>query len=389
MVVAGIIGRLPVGMNSLGLVLLVRDVGGSYAAAGAVAASYSIGVAAMAPSVGWAIDRWGQTRLLRPTAVAFVVTLSSVVFVLEHDGPGVPAVVLAALAGTTLPPIGSCMRALWPELADSDDSRDAAFALEAVIQEVAFMIGPLIVGLLAVTVSPAAAVLAAGLLGAGGALAFSACGPSRTAHRRVFRGSGHGALRGRGIRTVMLATVSVGVATSAAQVAMPAFSEEYGTPAAAGIILAFLSLGSLVGGIVAALGAARIGPVRRYVVALAVLALALVPLLAAGSVAQMAVLMFLTGVPIAPGFASAYSLLGTLAKPGTATATFAWNTTSIILGSALGSAIGGVCIREFGYRSSITVSVVAASLALAIVLAGRRGLEPSGRAGADVVPGVT
>ena len=177
----------------------------------------------------------------------------------------------------------------------------------------------------------------------------------------------------------MLATVSLGIATSAAQVAMPAFSEQYGGAAAAGIILAFLSLGSLAGGIVAALGAARIGPLHRYLAALAVLAVALVPLLVAGSVAQMAVLMFLTGVPIAPSFASAYSLLGTLARPGTATATFAWNTTSIIFGSALGSAIGGVCIHEFGYRASIAIAIVAASIALAIVLVGRRDLEPSRR----------
>src|SRR3954470_13053198 len=70
-VAAGLVARLPLGMEALGVVLLVRDAGQSYAAAGVVAASSALATAVGTPVLGRLIDRVGQTRVLLPIAVAF------------------------------------------------------------------------------------------------------------------------------------------------------------------------------------------------------------------------------------------------------------------------------------------------------------------------------
>jgi MFS family permease len=363
-------------MATLALVLLAREAGGSYAAAGALASGYALGVAVSGPAVGWAIDRFGQTRLLVPTAIGFATLLSLLVLLVTGSGPGPEAVVLAALAGASYPPIGSSMRALWPQLVDGEPARNAAYALDAVIQEISFLLGPLLVGAFAATVAPSAAVLAAAAFGAGGALAFATCEPSRRAPRRPGATRGSGALRGAtGIVTIMAATVAIGFATSAVAVAMPAFAETHGERAAAGILLSCLSVGSFVGGVVAGLLTSQFRPARRYLASLALFAVGLIPLLLAGSIAELALLALVTGLPLAPSFASAYALLGVLAREGTATATFAWNSSSVIAGSALGSAVGGVCVSAGGYRLAILAAIGAATVAVGTVATRRAGLQ--------------
>ncbi|MCW2584986.1 MAG: putative transporter, partial [Frankiales bacterium] len=58
-VVASVFGRLSLGMTGLALLLLVREATGSYAAAGAVSASYAVAFAVGAPSRARAADRTG------------------------------------------------------------------------------------------------------------------------------------------------------------------------------------------------------------------------------------------------------------------------------------------------------------------------------------------
>ncbi len=69
LVPAAMIGRAPVGMMGLALVLLVRQAGESYATAGLVVAAYAVSAGVTAPLVGRLIDRVGQTRVLLACAV--------------------------------------------------------------------------------------------------------------------------------------------------------------------------------------------------------------------------------------------------------------------------------------------------------------------------------
>ena len=61
---AAFVGRLPVAMVSLTIVLLVSQESGSYATAGAVSATQAMASAIFSPFLGRLIDRLGQTPVL-------------------------------------------------------------------------------------------------------------------------------------------------------------------------------------------------------------------------------------------------------------------------------------------------------------------------------------
>src|SRR4051812_19029651 len=59
MLLCALVGRLPEAMVPLGLLLLCRHEGGSYATAGAVAGAFAVGAAVGGPLLGRVIDRAG------------------------------------------------------------------------------------------------------------------------------------------------------------------------------------------------------------------------------------------------------------------------------------------------------------------------------------------
>jgi hypothetical protein len=69
MMLAAVVARLPIGIDSLAIVLFLRERTGSYAAAGIVSAAFAVGGGAGAPVEGRLIDRFGHRRVLVPLAV--------------------------------------------------------------------------------------------------------------------------------------------------------------------------------------------------------------------------------------------------------------------------------------------------------------------------------
>lgn len=66
-----VIGRLPIGITGLAVLLLVQGETGSFARGGAATAGYVIGLAAVAPVLGRWIDRYGPRKALLASGVLF------------------------------------------------------------------------------------------------------------------------------------------------------------------------------------------------------------------------------------------------------------------------------------------------------------------------------
>jgi MFS family permease len=368
------LGSLPVGMVPLGIILLLRAHGRSYALAGVADGAYALGVAAMQPLLGRLIDRLGVGRVLAPLAIIFPGMLVGVALAGSGGAPAALTVALALACGASLPPLGACMRALWPTLIASPALRPTAFAIDAVLQEMAFVLGPPLLALLVALASPRVALLAAAGAGALGAGVFAA--RSRSLHVPTARAGG--ALRSPGVRRLLLMSVVLGGSFGATEVAMPAFCEHHGARAAAGLILAALALGSACGGAIFGARASRMPVPRRLLLALSAYGVLLVPLLVAPSIPLMALLAFAAGMPIAPVFAGAYLLLDRFSIAGAATETFAWNTTCIFLGASIGTALGGALIAPGTYRAAIALAVGLGLGCLALVGGYARGTELDG-----------
>ncbi|MEP7022612.1 MAG: MFS transporter [Actinomycetota bacterium] len=214
---AGVLARVPMSVFGLGTILLITSATGRYGAAGTVAAAGSVGYAVCAPQEARLADRFGQQRVLRPLAVIFAVSTAVFIGCAELRAPLWALLVSGAVAGASMPSLGSMIRARWSVLLGDSPQLHTAFALESVNDEMIFVAGPVIVTLLATEVRPAAGVAAAMLLCVTGTLLLAAqpitqpAAPGREERppretgrddraRRAGRGNGGGAGPGRGYR---------------------------------------------------------------------------------------------------------------------------------------------------------------------------------------------
>ena len=365
-----IVARLPMGMAALALVLLVRGTGAGYGEAGLVAAAYEIAVAIGAPYAGRQVDRRGARLVLRRRTVVYPL-LFGLVAVLGQVGAPVAAIaIVAAAAGLTLAPVASVLRTVLPAVAGADGAR-TAYALDAALQEVIFVGGPLLVAVLA-AIEPAAAVAGAAVLAAVGTFGFlrippvRAAGPAEEHHT-----SRLGALSAVGVRTLALLCVWLGLGFGAIEIAAPAFAEAQGNRALAGVALAGFSAGSLVGGLLAALRPSS-DERRRIIVGTFVLTGLMALPLAAGSIGAMTLLLFFAGLPVAPIVAAIYGQIGRVATAGSVAEAFSWFSTSVTFGIAGGSVAGGWLIDGHGWRSAVLLSIACLGIG-ALLTTFRRG----------------
>ena len=348
-----IVARLPLGMAALSLVLLVRGAGGDYAEAGLVAAAYAIAVAIGAPYGGRQVDRRGARAVLRRRMIAYPMLFALVALLGELDAPLPAIAVVAAASGLTLAPVSSALRSIWPAVAGSDGA-STAYALDAALQELIWVGGPLLVAILA-AVDPVAAVAGVAIIAAVGTLVFSRIPPVRDgAPAEELHSSWLGALSAVGVRTIALLALWLGLGFGATEIAVPAFADGEGNRALAGIALAGFASGSLVGGLLAGLRPARDERLRIVVGTFALAGLMLLPLLAT-SIVTMTLLLFCAGLPIAPVVAALYGQVGHVAAVGSVAEAFSWFGTAIAIGIAAGTVGGGALIDAHGWRWSTAV----------------------------------
>ncbi|MDT7550470.1 MAG: hypothetical protein QOE84_2864, partial [Actinomycetota bacterium] len=184
-----------------------------------------------------------------------------------------------------------------------------------------------------------------------------------------------GPLTSPAVRALLLTVVWIGTSFGAVEVAMPAFAEQSGSrPSAAGLLLAVWAFGSILGGLVygAVHSSLRHAQQMGYlVVALAIGSL--LPMLAPGPV-TMGIALLLYGTTIAPFMACNAVLLGAAAPRGTTTEAFAWNSSMIFAGAAIGTAVAGALADAAGPTAALAVTGVAGALTLVVSLRSRRHL---------------
>ena len=371
LVLSGMVARLPAGMIGLALLLLVRENGGSYAAAGAVSGGYFVATAVGAPIAGRLVDRRGQARILLSRAVIFPALLAGVCALALLDAPLVLTGAAAAAAGALMPPVGASLRALWPRLFADAERRAAAYALEASLQEITFIVGPLLVALLTAAVSPVLALAAAAVAGGIGTLLIALAEPVRDWQPEQERHAASilGALESRGVLTIVGLSACLGLGFGGTEVGFPAFAEQHGGAELGSIPLSLFAGGSLVGGLVAG-ARVTMSPLRQLRVSAVLLTAGLALPLLGWSLASMSVLAFAAGLAIAPVVMSAYGLVDAVAARGTAAEAFSWITTAVFAGFSVGMALGGTLIDAYGDKASFVLGTAAAALGAVLVALG-------------------
>jgi predicted MFS family arabinose efflux permease len=280
----------------------------------------------------------------------------------------------AAAGGLFLPQLPAAMRSLWGTLVRDAQQRETAYAMVTIAFEVTVMTAPALAALVIVLVSPSAAVLLGAAIASVSALAYSATeGPRRWTGERHDAGW-VGPLSAPGMRTLAVVMLAFGSAIGIVQVLLPAFADERGSAATGGLLLALLSGGSLLGGIVYGARSWAGPPRRRLATLMLALAGAWALLALAGTIPVLAVLLVACGSLLAPTATTSSTLLDHVAPPGTVTEAFTVMVMSIVAGTALGNALGGAIVDGASYEAGALAAAGIAALGSAAAFAGRRTL---------------
>jgi predicted MFS family arabinose efflux permease len=387
LLVSSVLGRMPSGMFSLAILLYVRSETGSFLLAGLAVGAFTLTGALVSPLLGFAVDRVGQTRVLLPAAFCQGAMLIVFLFVVKKHPPAIATVALAALAGAALPPISGCIRALWPRVARDAETLEAAYALDAITQEVIYTLGPLLVGTVAVLLSPSASLALCALVAVLGTLLFAASPLSRRWQGGELERSRGGALASVGIRVVLVSAVLGGWVVGAAEVGLPALAIHVGSRGSAGVMLALFSIGSMTGGLLYASRRSQASTAERYVAVLTGACVVMAPLTLADSLPAGIPLSAIAGLGVAPMLSLQFSLVGALAPAGSTTEAFTWHRGATVGGIAIGSALGGALVQSLGVSAPFALGCTGAALAALLALLARRQIETPALRRASEQPG--
>jgi MFS family permease len=377
---ASLLARLPIGINGLAIVLLVKAETGSFGAAGAAAGALALGSGLGAPLTARLIDALGARTLLVLASISASGLLALIA--LARAGAPTPTLVAAALvAGVSFPPTSSVLRAHYPRLfGDRPTLLQSAFALDSVLTESIFTFAPLLTAGLVVVFEPAAALLVSGAAIVAGTFALVAALPVDEAHASEAPDAARsrlGALAAPGIRTLVGSMLPVGFAFGALEVALPAFADHEGRPELAGVFIALWALGSVAGGLTYGARPRRGSLASVHLRVALLLPLSFLPMALATSPPTMALLVIPAGILIAPLIATRNELAGTVAPEDARTEAYTWPLTALIAGIALGAATSGALADATSWQTAVLAAAVAAGVGAAVSTGRRATLVPA------------
>jgi MFS family permease len=383
--VADACARLPQGMVTITL-LLVAAQHASMTVAGLVVAGYTLGQAVTAPLRGRLADRRGLVPVAALCGAGYALALLALLFSALARAPAAVLVGTAAAAGLVNPPLSPGMRSLWSTYAGERLSQ-TAFALDAAIFDLAYIVGPVLASALATGLVPAAALAVLLALTAVAVVIIATHRPAghdpaatpgrppspRRPPDRPSRGLARGPLRSPALRQLLITAALTNAALSATEVALTAYVRHHHALWASGPLLAEVSIGSILGSLLLGARASATVPARsRLPRLLAGYTLGLALLTAAGLYAPLlAVAAPLAGLCLGPTLATLFGTAADAAPHGGGTETQAWLNSIMNGGAAGGAALAGFAAGQPVLALALA-AVTAAAAALSAVVQGHK-----------------
>ena len=379
-VLVAFLGRIPLAMSQLGVLVLVSETTGRYGVGGAAAGILAISNAVGSPMFGALSDRIGQRAIVLVQSLAGAAGLAGIVAVTDPEASQGLIFAMAGLTGFMLPQVGPLARVRWrPITRDKDDQRrlvDAAFSYEGAADEASFVLGPAMIGVLAIIAEPAGALLAAAVLLAVFGSWFALHPTSLLVARSTVSGGAGAEPLWTGVFAVLiLAQLCIGMIFGSVQTGTTVLATAEGQAGLAGLIHAVLGIGSVIAGLaVTALPERVLYATRMAVAAVGLLVLAS-PLLLVDSLPALVGVIALLGFAVAPYMISNFALAGILVPVHKVSAAMTLLAGATGIGYALGAALAGRLADVNGHTAAFAVTVAAAGLAVVIAFTSNRALR--------------
>ena len=366
---AGFVMRMPIAMYPIGLVLIVSARTGHYSFAGVLSAVYVIANGVGNPVLARVSDRLGQRRLLVAASVVHSAAAVLLAVCFAEHWPDWTLVGPTVVTGFAFLSVGSLLRARWSYVLAGRAELSTAYSLESTLDEVIFVLGPLIATVIATQVQPLLVLYLAAALVLGGALWLAAQTASEPPAQHVDAVPRRSAILERGMPLLTLFAAAMGVIFSSAEVTIVAFCGQHGHRGLSGAVLACLALGSAASGFVYGARHWRADLLDRF--RLQALIFGVLPLvfLLAVDVGVLAACAFVVGAGIAPTLTTAFGLVERIVPGASLTEGLAWLITGLSAGYGAGAALVGRIADAEGARTAFLVTIGAGVLMAALALA--------------------
>ncbi|WP_427006987.1 MFS transporter [Pseudarthrobacter sp. H2] len=382
----GLFARLPLAMLTMGALTLVTAVAGSYAIGGASAGAVGIGSALGAPILGALADRLGQRPVLVFAAIFNTVAVVALILAAylipggQDMATAVPVLAAAFVAGASCPQVGPLARVRWMALT-SRGGRDAntadldtALSYESTADELTFVLGPALVGILASLIAPWLPLALAAALTITLVPAFATHPTHHAVVRTPARTAGSAQEKRRDALTArqrigtvaavalpVLAMVCMGTFFGSTQTSLSSFSASFAGSELAGLLYAVMGIGSAAAALSVAYWPRRFTVHARWLVCAALMAGLAVLLLLPSTALPMILVLLVLGVPVGPLMVTVFAAGGLVAPTGKLGTVMTALASGIVAGTALGSSIAGRLAQDHGYSAALLVPACAAA----------------------------
>ncbi|WP_026122733.1 MFS transporter [Nocardiopsis halotolerans] len=368
------LARLPISMSLIGLLTLVTTTTGSVAAAGVVTGAFALGETVGGPVIARFADRHGQRTPVLVTAVVDAVLVTALVSAVLAGAPTPVLAALAAVAGMCMPQIGPMARTRWVVLirrgadrgVERERSVSAAMSVEGVLDEAAFVLGPALVGVLTVTISPAASVLgAAVLIGVFGSV--FALHPTAPPGAPPVRGA-EGRIATPALLVLAVPMFCQGLFFGGMSTGVTAFAAASGHGDLSGLMYAVMGTSSAAAGLLMASVPVGFPLTARTRAAAGALFLLTLPLYLDHGVVGLAVAIFVLGAAIGPHIVSLFGLIERAAPASRLSQSMALILSCLILGQSLGSMVSGALADAHGHQGAFALATLGGLVSLAVTV---------------------
>ena len=351
------IARWGVAMSGLAVFWAVHAATGSLARAGTATGVFSVADALAGPQIARLVDIFGQRRVLPISVAAFLV--AGIALALASSGWAL--IGLAAAMGGTVPPVGALSAVRWRLVTQETDLLAAGLSLESAFNELAFLVGPVLVTILvALVASWTALALVLGLvtIGMAGLLTAVDTEPVPVA-------SAVGLRRNRRFLALLAVNLAMGFFFGGIGVALSGFTLAHDAVALTGAITATGGVVSLFTGLVYGL----MGDARWMFGAGLVIAIGCGALSAAPNVPAVFLGYAVVGGCVSLVLIPSAVLLQDAVAPGALTQAMTWINSASAVGIAIGAPLVGFTVEHGSWRAGFLVlAALAASVPATVLL---------------------
>ncbi len=375
---AGLVLRLPMSMVGLSTILMVRAEYGNYTLAGAVSAVNIIVMAICAPVLARRVDRHGQLRVMGPAWVIATLSMCGLVAAVFMHAPEWLLFIPAALAGATWGAPCALVRSRWSTILHKPGQLTTAYALESAVDEFVYIVGPVLSTVLGTVLHPGTGLAISIVALAVGGTLFLSRSDSEPAIIPYDPNAPRESVIRKPVVLVMATTyIGMGMTFGAMEVSMVSFTEELDVPALGGILLALFSIGSLSAALVYGARTWRRPTWQLFVFGVILMAIGMSFFPVTFNIWTMAAVILITGLTCAPTMTNVNVIIQKSVSPAKLTEGLTWMSTSINLGTSLGTAIAGPAIDSIGARGGLLTMAGAGWAMVVLMLIGLPALRKS------------